>query len=845
MTRRQRLIWITVAGCVVFLTAAVLVAIRWGQSAAEYRPGEAIEGITTDLSRPLPADYPRVVFTDATAQSGIRFQQFSGTRSSQLPEDMGSGAAWGDYDSDGWVDLAIANTAGPLTMSDAERARSPARAGLFHNNHDGTFTDVTDRAGIDLKTIGMGVAWGDYDNDGRVDLVFTAYGTNALYRNNGDGTFTDVGQTSGIRGPTGFWAGASWGDYNRDGFLDLYVTGYVKYTKTDSADAAGKYDIENPASINPASFRPERNLLYRNNRNGTFTDVAAEAGVRDTTGRGLSAAWADFDEDGWPDLYVANDQSDNVFFRNLGNGRFENISHAARVADYRSAMGIAVGDWDGDGTQDMFLTHWLAQENALYSNKLIRGGEGAAGSQRSRLTFIDEADRFGLGQVSLDFVGWATSFIDYDNDGKLDLFVVNGSTLQQRSAPSQLVPMRNQLFWNRGRPEGFYDVTTVAGPPMQKEAVGRGAAFGDFDNDGDIDAFIVNHNAPGVLLRNDGGNSNRWLQVEVRGTKSNRQGIGATVRVVAGGRSDARQIGSQSGYLSQNSLIETYGLGAAPQADTIEVQWPSGARDVRVGIASNQRLTIVEGGASVADRARVQEFWRLYREATALRVAGQVEAAERSYAAALELNPEHEDVLYYLGGMRLERGDFATAANAWRRLASLNANSARTQSQLATLFLCLEPGAPFQLDSAEVHLHRAHEIYKEENGPILRLGEVALLRNDSAAARKHFQTVLSTHANSGPARFYMGFLEWKAGNLARAREEFAKGSSAAVTREAVAGVANEGDTKRGAVAAVARGRCTDLRSLSEAREKVEGDAGMIARYRSLDSLLTIAAARAR
>jgi hypothetical protein len=405
--------------------------------------------------------------------------------------------------------------------------------------------------------------------------------------------------------------------------------------------------------------------------------------------------------------------------------------------------------------------------------------------------------------------------------------------------------MRNQLFWNRGRPEGFYDVTTVAGPAMQKEAVGRGAAFGDYDNDGDIDAFVVNHGAPGVLLRNDGGNSNRWMQVELRGTKSNRQGIGATVRVVAGGRSDARQIGSQSSYLSQNSLIETYGLGATGQVDTVEVRWPSGARDVRVGVAANQRLTIVEAGTPTADRTRIQDFWRLYREATAERVAGRVQAAERSYAAALELNPEHEDVLYYLGGMRLELGDFAAAAAAWRRLASLNANSARTQSQLATLYFCLEPGAPFQLDSAEVHLRRAHEINKEENGPILRLGEVALLRHDSAAARRQFLTVLATHANNGPARFYMGYLEWKAGNLARAREEFAKGSSAVVTREAVAGVASEGDTKSGAVAAVARGRCDDLRSLSEVRNPADKDPGMIARYRSLDSLLTAAAARAR
>lgn len=845
MTRRRRLLWITTACGVLFLGVAMLAALRWQRPAPAYRPGEDVEGVTSDLARKLPDDYPRVVFTDVTQQAGIAFQHFSGSRSSQLPEDMGSGAAWGDYDGDGFVDLVIANEVGPLTMSDAERRQSPARAALYRNNGDGTFTDVTTRSGIDFRDLGMAVAWGDYDNDGRIDLVLTSYGKNLLYHNDGDGTFSDRSDRSRIGMPRGFWTGASWGDYNRDGFIDLYVTGYVKYVRLERADA-GRYDVENPASINPASFRPERNLLYRNNSDGTFTEVAAVAGVADTTGRGLAAAWADFDEDGWPDLYVANDQSDNAFFRNLGNGKFEDLSHAARVADYRSAMGIAVGDWDGDGTQDIFLTHWLAQENALYSNQLKRLPAGPKDSRRPKLTFMDEADRFGLGQISLDFVGWATSFIDYDNDGKLDLFVVNGSTLQKRTDSTQLVPMRNQMFWNRGRPEGFYDVSAVAGPTFRRDFVGRGGAFADYDNDGDVDVFVVNHGGPGMLLRNDGGNRNRWLEVEVRGTKSNRQGIGATVRLVVGGTTHTRQVGAQSSYLSQNSLIETFGLGAATQAETLEVTWPTGVRDIRTGLSSNQRILVTEGRATDTDRARVQMFWQLYREATLHRVARRNEAAADSYARALEINPDHEDVLYYLGGMRLELGDFEGAARAWRHLLSVNASSARTHSQLGALHLCLDARAPFQLDSAEHHLNRAHDINKEENGPLLRLGELSLLRGDLTAARRYFDMVLATHSDNASARFHSGYLAWKAGNMTLAGAEFRKAASVGTSRPAPPAVPSEGDTKRGSAALAAGGeRCRQFRSLSERPRAADPDREMTSRYRELDSLLLLGRSRSR
>jgi tetratricopeptide (TPR) repeat protein len=830
---------LTSAGALVFFVAATVAVLRWRNAEQSYQPGEDREGITSELARGLPENYPRVIFTDVTRSSGIEYLHFSGKRSSQLPEDMGSGAAWGDYDNDGWMDLMVANEVGPLTMTEDARRKSSARARLYHNDH-GTFSDVTDKAGIDFRGWGMGVAWGDYDNDGNLDLVMSAYGRNVLYHNNGDGTFTDRSLVSGVGVPVGFWTGASWGDYNRDGFLDLYVTGYVKYIRPENEAGQSRYGIDNPASINPASFAPEHNLLFRNNRNGTFTEVAAAAGVTDVTGRGLSAAWADFDGDGWLDLYVANDQSNNAFFRNLGNGKFANISNSARVGDYRSAMGIAVGDWDNDGAQDIFLTHWLAQENALYTNQFSASKKRLTGGNGSKLTFMDEADRFGLGQISLDFVGWATSFIDYDNDGKVDLFVVNGSTLQDKSDSTRLVPQRNLLFWNQGRRAGFFDVSRVAGATFGKEFVGRGAAFADYDNDGDEDVFIVNHGGPGILLRNDGGNRNHWLQVEVRGTKSNRQGIGVTVRVVVGDTTQTRQIGAQSSYLSQNSLIETFGLGVAVRADTVEVRWPSGPRVTRVGVSANQRLLITEGETAESNAANVRDFWKLYREATLLRVARVTLRASDTYARALQLNPRHEDVLYYYGSMRLALGDFAGAARAWNTLTAVNPSSARAHSELGSLYLCLDPGAPFQLDSAQRHLERAHEINKEETGPLLRLGEVALLRGDLDDAKRDFQKVLVTHAGDVGARFYAGYVEWRKGNTALAQQQFALSVAGASKGATVAQPSNEGDTKRGGGAALAaeNQRCGELHTLAKQLRTADPKRDMVTRYRELNSMLS-------
>lgn len=594
LPRRQRFVLFTAAMGALFLILAALAVWMFSKPATVYRPGEDIAGLTATLGRTLPQDYPRVTFTDVTSQAGIVFKHFSGERTSQLPEDMGSGAAWGDYDNDGWPDLFIVNQAGPITLSKEEIASSPIRSMLYHNNGDGTFEEVALDAGIDFRGWGMGAAWGDYDNDGWPDLFVTAYGDNVFYHNNGDGTFLEKTLDAGLGEQTGFWAGASWGDYNRDGWLDLYVTGYVRYIPTsNNQQTTMQYNVEAPASINPSSFSPQRNLLYRNDGDGTFTEVAQRTGVDNARGKSLSAAWVDLNDDGWLDLYVANDVSDNVLFLNMGNELFEEISHRALVADYRGAMGLAVGDWDRDEDLDMFVTHWIAQENALYNN--MTSQRKKAGSEPAMLQFMDVADRVGLGQIALDYIGWGTFFFDYDNDGWLDLFVANGSTFQQREVPHLLVPMNNQLFWNGGEKRGFFDVSSVSGQVFEKLLVGRGAAYADYDNDGDVDVVVVNHDGPAVLLRNDGGNRNSWLKVELQGSGSNQSAIGARLRLVAGGSSSLYQVGAQSSYCSQNSLQAHFGLGDVMVADSLEITWPSGLRQVFTNIPARQILHIVEG----------------------------------------------------------------------------------------------------------------------------------------------------------------------------------------------------------------------------------------------------------
>lgn len=577
---------------VVAVVTVLLLALRPDDQ--RYRAGERVEGITESLTRDLPEDFPGVVFQDVTLEAGLAMPHFPGRRSTQLPEDMGSGAAWGDYNGDGHLDLYVCDIAGPLTWSPDQMQHSSGGNKLFRNRGDGTFDEVAEEAGVAFRGISMGAAWGDYDGDGDLDLLVTNYGSIVLYENQGDGTFLDASEKAGLNDLEGFWTGVSWADYDLDGDLDLYVCGYVeyRYNADDHGKATSQYEATVPYTLNPSSYPPQSNLLLRND-GGRFTDVAAALGVDNPKGRSLSAAWCDLDEDGWPDLYVANDISDNALYRNLEGKLFEDVSTYAWVADYRGAMGLALGDWDNDRDIDIFVTHWIAQENALYDNtlRMIAGVE----PDEPNLQFFDVADQVGLGQIALPNIGWGTSFVDIDNDGLLDLWVVNGSTFQQKDNPEKLVPMKTQLFWNRGREDGFFEVGKALGDTFTRALVGRGAAFADYDNDGDMDAFLIAYGEVPRLLRNDGGNRNNWLKIRVFESDHSHSSAGTRIDLYLAEQSQTRVLGSQPSYLSQNAPEALFGLGNARRVDRIEVRFPCGEVVVRENLAVNQALTIHRG----------------------------------------------------------------------------------------------------------------------------------------------------------------------------------------------------------------------------------------------------------
>ncbi|MCK5368763.1 MAG: CRTAC1 family protein, partial [Cyclobacteriaceae bacterium] len=419
-------------------------------------------------------------------------------------------------------------------------------------------------------------------------------GRNFLYHNNGDGTFEEVGQKTGISQHENYWAGVTWGDYDLDGNLDIYVCGYVDYQTSANRGVTLQYNAEVPTSINPSSFKPIGNLLFHNNGNGTFTEIAEKSGVLNENGRSLSAAWCDFDDDGLPDLYVANDVSDNALFRNKGDGTFEDVSYTSFVADYRGAMGIGTGDWDNDTDVDMFITHWMAQENALYSNLMsqLNTKDISAGN---RIKFMDEADRYGLGQIALQFIGFGTFFFDYNNDTKLDIFIANGSTFQKRDNPAELTPMKDQLLWNQGSKEGFFDVSPVSGNYFGETYVGRGAAYADYDNDGDLDVLVVNNIGPAKLLRNEGGNKQNWIQLKLEKKQEKHIWSWYKNSVWFQGKSHkSDKLVSQGSYFSQNSLIQHFGLDDHTTVDTLEITWPGGKKQLMNHLASNQLIIVAE-----------------------------------------------------------------------------------------------------------------------------------------------------------------------------------------------------------------------------------------------------------
>ena len=536
-----------------------------------------------------PTTPQAVTFVDATDEAGIRFQHSSGTRSSLLPEDMGSGAAFADIDNDGDLDLYIVNIPGPLTED--TRVSSETNA-LYRNDGDGTFTEITDIAGVGHQGYGMGCVFADVDADGNLDLYVTNYGANILYRNNGNATFTDVTQTAGV-GCELWSTGAAFADVDADSDLDLYVCNYVTYD-LEKLEQMQEESLQSgkpvPSALNPHVFEPQDNVFYRNNGDGTFTDVTTEVGIAAPGGRSMQCIFSDFDNDNDLDLYVANDTSVNYVYRNDGNGAFTDVSNESWAADFRGSMGLAAGDYDTDSDIDLFISHWVDEENTLYRNLLKEDPSS------KHIRFVDESYSAMLAEVSIKQIGWGTTLFDYDNDGDLDIFVTNGSTFQELRQPEVLIPQVDALYRNDGD-GSFSDVSESTGITELPTRVGRGATFGDYDNDGDVDIFIVNNHAPPTLLRNDGGNRNGWLHIELIGTDGNRNAIGAKIQLKTADQTQVREVYAGESYMSANSFITEFGVANATQAETLQVIWSNGDTQSLHNVPTNQRLRLTQKSA--------------------------------------------------------------------------------------------------------------------------------------------------------------------------------------------------------------------------------------------------------
>ena len=525
-------------------------------------------------------------FTEVTSQAMIHFKHTDGRSGDRhFIETLGAGAAWFDYDRDGDIDLYLVNGA-RLSGTRVEPASTNT---LYRNNEDGTFTDVTETAGVGDGRYGFGCCVGDYDNDGFSDLYITNFGQNILYRNNGDGTFTDVTEIARV-GSERWSTSAAFSDYDKDGDLDLAVANYVEYPlENNSVCHRGGHRVYCP----PADFDGVSDQLYRNNGDGTFTDVTQETGLfAPTPGKGLGIAWGDYDNDGYPDLFVANDTTPDMLYRNSGDGTFMDVALFVGVALGAKGvplggMGVNFGDYDNDGWLDVVVTNFQDDPNSLYHNDT----DG---------TFVDTTYLAQFGGESLPYVGWGVDFVDLDNDGYPDLFVANGhiydnaEVINKGINESSTYAQRNQVFINR-RDGTFRDVSTQSGDGLRLNKVSRGAAFGDFDNDGDLDILITNSNDTPDLLRNESPNSNHWLMLEMVGTQSNRDGIGARVQVITDTISQIREVKSGSSYLSQSDMRLHLGLGEASVAKLIEIRWPSGLIERFEDVKADQVLRAVEG----------------------------------------------------------------------------------------------------------------------------------------------------------------------------------------------------------------------------------------------------------
>jgi hypothetical protein len=527
-----------------------------------------------------PAMSPGFRFTDVTTQGGIHFQHNSGAFGGKfLPETLGSGCAFLDYDRDGWQDILLINGS---DWPGHKKTRSTLR--LYHNNGNGTFTDVTARAGLDVELYGMGVAVGDYNNDGFPDILITCVGQNRLFRNTGKGTFVDATNASGLGKRDGFSTSALWFDYDRDGLLDLFVCNYVKWSPEH--DVFCSLDGKHKSYCTPEAYRGATCWLFHNRGDGTFEDVTAHSGIFDSSSKSLGVALIDDNRDGWPDLLVANDTQPNKLYRNQRDGKFKDVAVEAGLAfssegKARAGMGVDVGDFDNSGAPGVAITNFDNEMIGLY--------------RASSKGFEDIAPQSGVGMASRNSLGFGCAFFDVNLDGWLDFAVANGhidETVRNiRGNVGYAQPP--QLFLNSGK-GGFREIAAEVGGGFERPKVGRGLAYGDFDRDGDLDLLITTNNGPAYLYRNDQSAGNRSIRFRLVGTKSNRDAVGAVVRVFAGGVTQSRMVKGGSSYLSQSELPLTFGLEKRDRIDRVVIDWPSGRTEEFKNLAAGRTYECTE-----------------------------------------------------------------------------------------------------------------------------------------------------------------------------------------------------------------------------------------------------------
>ena len=522
----------------------------------------------------------QIQFTNVTATAGIKFKHFKGNNGVSINlEEFGPGVCVTDFDGDGWQDIYFVNGRDLYG-----RGISVVNA-LYRNNHDGTFSDITEKAGVPGTGYGLGCVWGDFDNDGFPDLFVTQYGKNVLYRNNGNGTFTDITDKAGVGGleSGAFHSGAVFFDYDRDGWLDLYVGSYVDLGNKRYCRLG---DVL--SSCAPSEYRGSPDALYHNNHDGTFTNVTQAAGIYQPNGKNLSVQAADYDNDGWPDLFVANDGLNAYLYHNEHNGKFKEVGLATGMAvtsrgTVMAAMCISLGDYDNDGQLDLYISDFQRSSDHLWHND----GKG----------FFDEvSDEAGITRPTRDVLSFGGGFFDYDNDGLLDIFITNGHVYPEveQATPGTRYKQLNSLFHNEGNGK-FTEVSKTSGTGFESPYVGRGVAFADFDNDGFLDIIVANNGDSPLLLHNSGDTGNHFMNFKLHGKKTDPEAMGARIRVVSGATSQIREIAGAGSYLSQSDVRANFGLGKAKRAETVEITWPGGQRQSFHDVEADKFYLLEEG----------------------------------------------------------------------------------------------------------------------------------------------------------------------------------------------------------------------------------------------------------